>query len=207
MVNSLSQAKSADAYMTLGEAWLGVRNWPAARDAFQKAVAMDPTLPGIYAALGEAQAFLGEMDQAKASYLRELARDPENFRVNYLLGQLDRLLGNQAEAEKYLDKAIQLQPGATGPAYELATLAMGEQDYQKAEGILESIVQKAPSFTNAHVLLAQAYSRLHKTEQSTRERAIAAALQKADHDRLEAEGERLKWLSGGKSAAQTPRKQ
>src|SRR5271169_4588241 len=207
MVNSLSQAKSADAYMTLGEAWLGVRNWPAARDAFQQAVKMDPKLPGIYAGLGEAQAFLGEMDQAKASYLTELARDPGDFRVNYLLGQLDRLLGNDAEAEMYLDKPIQLQPSATGPAYELATLAMRQEDYQKAEGVLESIVQNAPSFTNAHVLLAQAYSRLHKTEQGTRERAIAAALQKADHDRLEAEGERLKWLSDGKSAAQKPSKQ
>jgi tetratricopeptide (TPR) repeat protein len=202
MVNSLSQAKSAEAYMVLGEAWLGVRNWPAARDTIQKAREMDPTLPGIYADLGEAQAYLGEMDKAKASYEKELARDPGNFRVNYLLGQLDRLIGNDAEAEKYLDKAIQLHPGDPDAAYELSVLAVQNQDYPKAEAILEGIVQKAPSFTNAHVLLAQAYSHLHKTEQGTRERAIAAALQKADHDRLAAEGERLKWLSGGKSAAQ-----
>src|SRR4029077_15097262 len=80
MVNSLSEAKSADAYMTLGEAWLGVKNWPVARDTFQKAIKMDPTFPGAYAGLGEAQAFLGETEQAKASYLKELERDPGNFR-------------------------------------------------------------------------------------------------------------------------------
>ncbi|MGD0697824.1 MAG: tetratricopeptide repeat protein [Terriglobia bacterium] len=207
VVNSLSRAKSAEAYMTLGEAWLGVRNSPKALEAFQNAEKMDPKLPGVYADLGEALTDLGEMEEAKAAYLKELARDPGNFKANYMLGQLDRLIGNDAEAGKYLEKANELQPGAAGPAYELAALAMQEQDYQKAERILESVVQQLPSFTNAHVLLAQAYSRLHKTEQSTRERAIAAALQKADHARLQAEGERLKWLSGGKSAAQAAGKQ
>jgi len=83
-------------------------------------------------------------------------------------------------------------------------LAVQRQDYQKAEAILEDILLKFPSLTAAHVLLAQVYSRLHKTQEATRERAIAAALQEAEHVRLEAEGRSLKWLSGGKSAAQAP---
>jgi len=201
---SLSQVKSAEAYMILGEAFLGVKNWQGALEAFRKAEKMDPTLPGIYANLGAGLAAMAELDQAKAAFLKELARDPDNFKANYLLGQLDRVQGDNADALKYLEKANELQSDNPGPAYELSVLAVQSQDYPKALASLESIVQKYPSLTDAHVLLAQVYFRLHKTQEAMRERAIAAALQEADHARLQAEGESLKWLSGGKSAAQKP---
>src|SRR5271157_2518767 len=202
--SSLSQAKSAEAYMILGEAFLGVKNWQGALEAFRKAEKMDPKLPGIYANLGAGLAAMAQLDQAKAAFLKELARDPDNFKANYLLGQLDRVQGDNADALKYLEKANELQSDNPGPAYELSVLAVQSQDYPKALESLESIVQKYPSLTDAHVLLAQVYFRLHKTQEAMRERAIAAALQEADHARLQAEGESLKWLSGGKSAAQKP---
>jgi tetratricopeptide (TPR) repeat protein len=202
--SSLSQVNSAEAYMILGEAFLGVKNWQGALEAFRKAEKMNPTLPGIYANLGAGLAAMAELDQAKAAFLKELARDPDNFKANYLLGQLDRVQGDNADALKYLEKANGLQSDNPGPAYELSVLAVQSQDYAKALASLESIVQKYPSLTDAHVLLAQVYFRLHKTQEGTRERAIAAALQEADHARLQAEGRSLKWLSGDKSAAQTP---
>ena len=204
--NSLPQVKSADAFMVLGEALLGVRYGPAALEAFRAAEKMNPTLPGIYADLGAGLEFMAELDEAKAAFLKELARDPDNFKANYLLGQWERVHGDNAEALKYLDKASKLQSDNPGPAYELSVLAMRSLDYQKAEAILESILQRFPSFTEGHVLLAQVYSRLHKTQEGARERALAAALQEADHARFQAEGESLKWLSDGKSAAQTPQK-
>ena len=202
--SSLSQVKSAEAFMILGEALLGVKNWQGALEAFRKAEKMDPTLPGIYANLGAGLAAMAELDQAKAAFLKELARDPDNFKGNYLLGQLDRVQGDNADALKYLEKANELQSDNPGPAYELSVLAVQSQDYSKALASLESILQKYPSLTDAHVLLAQVYYRLHKTQEAMKERAIAAALQEADHARLQAEGEKLKWLSGGKSAAQAP---
>jgi len=202
--SSLSQVESADAYTVLGEALLGVKNWQGALEAFRKAEKMDPTLPGLYADLGTGLAAMAELDEAKAAFLKELARDPDNFKANYMLGQLDRVQGDNADALKYLDKANKLQSGNPGPAYELSVLATQNQDYQKAEAILEGILEKSPSFTDGHVLLAQVYFRLHKTQEAMRERAIAAALQEADHARLIAEGRRLKWLSDGKSAAKTP---
>jgi len=202
--SSLSQVKSAEAYMILGEAMLGVKNWQGALEAFRKAETMDPTLPGLYADLGAGLAAMAELDKAKEAFLKELARDPNNFKGNYLLGQLDRVQGDNSQALKYLEKANKLQSDNPGPAYELAVLAVQSQDYEKAEAILDGILQKFPSLTDAHVLLAQVYYRLHKTQEAMRERAIAAALQEADRARLQAEGESLKWLTDGKSAAQKP---
>ena len=202
--SSLSQVKSAEVYMILGEAMLGVKNWQGALEAFRKAEKMDPKMPGVYADLGAGLAAMAELDLAKEAFLKELARDPNNFKGNYLLGQLDRVQGDNADALKYLEKANELQSDNPGPAYELSVLAVQNQDYQKAETILDGILQKYPSLTDAHVLLAQVYYRLHKTQEAMRERAIAAALQEADHARLQAEGESLKWLTDGKSAAQKP---
>jgi len=204
--SSLSQVKSAEVYMILGEAMLGVKNWQGALEAFRKAEKMDPAMPGVYADLGAGLAAMAELDDAKAAFLKELARDPNNFKGNYLLGQLDRVQGDDADALKYLQKANELQSDNPGPAYELCVLAVKNQDYQKAEASLESILQKYPSLTDAHVLLAQVYFRLHKTQEAMRERAIAAALQEADHARLQAEGESLKWLTGGKGEAEKPPK-
>lgn len=199
--SSLSQVHSADAYMVLGEALMGIKSWSAALAAFQKAEQLNPNLPGIYADLGAGLAASTALDQAKAAFRKELARDPNNFKANYLLGQMERTGGDDADAEKYLEKAHEVDSAAPGPVYELAVLAVQEQDYQKAEAMLQTILQQFPSLTPAHVLLAQVYSRLHKTEQSDKERAIAAALLKADHARLQAEGRKLKWLSGGKETA------
>jgi len=202
--SSLSQVESADAYTILGEALLGVKNWQGALEAFRKAEKMDPTLPGLYADLGAGLAAMAELDQAKTAFQKELARDPDNFKANYLLGQLDRVQGDSTDAVKYLEKANGQQTGNPGPAYELSVLATQSQDYQKAETILEGILEKSPSFTDGHVLLAQVYFRLHKTQEAMKERAIAAALQEADHARLIAEGKSLKWLSDGKNGAKTP---
>lgn len=205
--SSLAHAKpSGGTYMVLGEALVGIKSWEAALDAFRRAEKMDPSLPGLYADLGAALAAMAELDNAKAAFLKELARDPNNFKANYLLGQLDRAEGDKADAQKYLEKANELGSGNPGPAFELSVLAVQNEDYPKAEALLEGIVQKFPDLTDAHVLLAQVYFRLHKTEQGTRERAIAVALQRADHARLQAEGRRLKWLSSDSSAAQEPRK-
>jgi Flp pilus assembly protein TadD len=202
--SSLSQVKSADAYVILGEALLAVKNGPAALGAFREAEKLNPNLPGLYADLGAALAAVTELDDAKAAFLKELARDPDNFKANYMLGQWERHSGDNAEALKYLEKASKLEPDDPNSAYELCVLAAQSQDYQKAEAILESILQKFPSFTDGHVLLAQVYSRLHETEKAKKERTIAAALQEADRARLAAEGRQLKWLSEGKSEAQKP---
>lgn len=185
---SVAHSKSPDAYMVLGEAFLGVKAYRQSLAVFQKAVSLNPNLPGIYADLALADDGVGKLGKAKAALKEQLARDPNNFEANYLLGRTDRLNGDDAEALKYLNKANQLRPGDASVAYEYAVLAMRHQDYAKAESILRAILQKLPGYTDAHVLLAEVYFRMHKTREGMREKAIVAALKQAQHARIVAEG-------------------
>jgi tetratricopeptide (TPR) repeat protein len=189
--DSVSKSKSPGAYMVLGEAFLGVKAWRQALESFQKAVSLDPNMPGIYADLGTAYEGVGQPDKAMVALKKELARDPNDFEANYLLGRTDRINGDDADALKYLGRAEKLHPGDASVAYEYAVLAMQHQDYAKAESILRGILQKLPGYTDAHVLLAEVYFRMHKNQEGMREKAIVAALKDAQHARTVAEGQAL----------------
>lgn len=185
--DSVSQSKSPDAYKVLGEALLDMKAFTQALDAFQKAVSLNPKMPGIYSDLSLAYTGLGKPDKATDAVKQELARDPNDFTANYLLGHDDRVNGDEAEALKYLDKANKADPGNISVEYEYAVLAMKHEDYAKAESILRGIVLKLPGYTDAHVLLAQVDFRLHKTDEGMREKAIVTALQQAEQTRSEAQ--------------------
>ncbi len=198
---SVSHAKSPDAYMVMGEAFLGVKAYRQALEVFQKAVGLNPNMPGIYADLALAYDGVGQPDKAAAALKQELAKDPNNFEANYLLGRADRINDDDADAMKYLDKANQLHPGDASVAYEFAVLAMQHRDYAKAESILRGILQRLPSYTDAHVLLAEVYFRMHKNQEGMREKAIVAALKQAQHARIVAEGKAMtRQASQGSSA-------
>lgn len=198
--DSVSQSKSPDAYMVLGEALLGMKAYGRALETFQKALSLNPNTPGIYSDISLAYQGLGKPDKAMAALKQELARDPNDFTANYLLGHTDRLDGDDVDALKYLDKANKIDPGDTSVDYEYAVLAIKHQDYAKAESILRGILQKMPSYTDAHVLLAEVYFRLHNTEEGMREKAIVAALRKSEQARNEAEAEAPSRKSFGKNA-------
>ncbi len=200
---SVSHSQSPDAYLVLGEAFLGVRAYRQALEVFQKAVSLNPKLPNIYSDLALAYDGVGEPGKASAALKKELAEDPNNFEANYLMGRTDRINDDDADAVKYLDKANELQPGDAAVAYEFAVLAMQHHHYAKAESILRGILQKLPSYTDAHVLLAEVYFRLHKTQEGLREKAIVAALKQAQHDRVVAEGKALMKQAGPNGAAPT----
>jgi tetratricopeptide (TPR) repeat protein len=184
---SVSKTGSPEGYKVLGEAFLGAKVYREALKAFQNAERLAPNMPGIHADLGTAHAGLGETERAVTEYEKELARDPNDFEANYFLGRLKRLANETSSARKYLDKANQIRPGDTSVAYEYAVMAMGDKDYPKAAALLEGILEKQPGYLDAHILLAEVYFRMHRTQDGNREKALIDAMRRAEQARLEAE--------------------
>ncbi|HZT69811.1 MAG TPA: tetratricopeptide repeat protein [Terriglobia bacterium] len=190
--SAVSTNKSAEGFKALGEALLGVKAYRNALEAFLQAEKTDPNLPGIHSDLGISYAGLAQTEQATAEFKKQLALDPDDFNANYYLGRLDRLAGNDADAQRFLAKANQLRPGDSSVAYEYAVLAMQAGDYAKAASLLEGILQKVPGYLDARVLLAQAYFRLHRTQDGKRESALVNAMKREAQAQVDAEGQEVK---------------
>lgn len=83
------------------------------------------------------------------------------------------------QAIEYLRHAIELQPDSTWAHYEMGSVLLKTGDYKTAVVHLEIASSRLPDFAEAHILLAQAYEHLGRTEDAKRERSESAAPQVA----------------------------
>ena len=168
----LSKGDSAEAHLLIGTAKLMANEISAARVDLEKAVQMNPKLPGARTYLAQALLRSADTVAAAAEFRKELANDPNDFDANLQLGGLLRQEDKLAEARKLLDHALTIRAGDFGARYQLATIDMTEGKIEDARKSLESIVKEAPQFTEAHVSLATVYYRLKRKQDGDRERDI-----------------------------------
>lgn len=186
--SSIQNNNTANAHVVLGQAFLGIKAYAQALKEFQEAQKLQPDFDGLHSQMGTAYAGLGSTNLAMAEYEKELVKHPDDFDANYALGRLNRLSNNTDAALKYLAKADGLRPGNPSVGYEYAVLAIGDKDYAKAEALLLKILQQVPDYLDAHVLLAQVYFHMHRTQDGMREKALVDAMKSAEQSRLDAEG-------------------
>jgi tetratricopeptide (TPR) repeat protein len=197
--SSIEKSDSPDAHVMLGQALLGVKAFAQALKEFQQAESMAADLEGIHSLLGTALAGVGNPSLAIAEFEKALEKNPDDFEANYYLGRLKLLSNEPDKAKVYLAKADSLRPGDPSVDYEYAVLAMQARDYPKAESLLTRIVQKVPDYLDAHVLLAEVYFHLHRTDEGKREKALVDAMKIAEQNRLDAEGKELQEANQAKS--------
>jgi tetratricopeptide (TPR) repeat protein len=175
----LRHGDSAEARLLMGTAKLDVHDYLAAREDFEKAVALNPKLPEAHAYLGLALARVSDVEKATEQFRAELALDPNNFLATFEVGVLAAKEQRNVEARKLFARCLNLRPGDAGVRYQLATLDLAEGQVEKARVALEAIVKGSPDFTAAHVNLATVYYRLHRKDDGDRERAIVHQLNEA----------------------------
>jgi tetratricopeptide (TPR) repeat protein len=69
------EASSKD--IEVGNYYLQMKNWKAARSRFESAMVLDPENPDVYWGMAEAEHHLGDFASAKAHYLKLLDYDPD----------------------------------------------------------------------------------------------------------------------------------
>ncbi len=201
---ALRRTGSAESHAILGEAYLGVRAFAPALEEFSKALQLRPRMPGVHAKMGTAYSGLANTDLAIGEFGKELEQNPNDFEANYSLGRLKRLQGDLPAAQKYLEKARQLRPDDPALVFEYAVLAVQDKNYPKALELLDQVLQKHPSFIDAHVLISEVYFRANRREEAEREKATVEALKKAQQSRQRAPGKTGPAYGG--NAALDPRK-
>jgi tetratricopeptide (TPR) repeat protein len=163
---------------------------------YRAVVAAKPDLAGAHFWLGHLYWKHGNTDQAFAELTRELQLDPEDAAAHAELGAVLVTQGKDAEAIPHLETAIRIMP-ELWPAYlDLGRAFAGEENYARAEQLLEHVVAHDRDGT-AHYQLGLVLRSEGKTAPAAQAFAQAQAIKKevmatasARHDAAEsAKGE------------------
>jgi tetratricopeptide (TPR) repeat protein len=176
---------SAPAYLLAARMLLRREYLPIAQDFAHKALELDPQLPLAHALLGEI-ALAGEhLDEAIAEFEKERARNPLEGSIYDRLGDAYIRSGNYSKAQQALQRALLLEPNATGPYILLGKVFLKNQDPANATMYLERAEKMDPGNYMTHNYLGQAYRALGRTDDATQELQTAQKLQSAAEPKLE----------------------
>jgi tetratricopeptide (TPR) repeat protein len=164
--------ESAEGHLLVGAQYMRRDDWRKALPELQRAIEMNPSLPGAHSLLGIALTSSGDRPAAMAAFRRELQQNPNDFDANLRLGLLLRDENQVDAAADYIQRAARLRPDHPDVLYGLARIHLARDNPREARKVLESLTAAVPDFEGGHVLLATVYYRLQMKEEGDRERAI-----------------------------------
>ncbi len=153
-------------HVLLGQAHAQEDDYPAAIAAFERALALDPTVAEANAGLGMIHLERGEMEEAAESFERELLHHRDDHLSRYHLAVALDLARRPALAEVQLRRLLTAQPGMADARYLLGKITLAEGKAEEALGHLEAALALAPEDANIHYQLGQAYQRLGRSEEA-----------------------------------------
>jgi tetratricopeptide (TPR) repeat protein len=172
----LSNGASAEAHLMLGMAKRAVQDLAGALADLERAVTLNPELPGVHALYGQLLLSTGNRDRARVELEAELTRNPSDFDANLVLGMLAKEDQDFEKSRQFLARALAVRPGNLSARFQQAAIQVSLGETEAARTSLESIVQEAPKFVEARVSLATVYYRLKLRELGDRERAVVDEL-------------------------------
>jgi tetratricopeptide (TPR) repeat protein len=115
---------------------------------------------------------LNESNPEKVAALVQplLAANTKMYLAQFVMGASLARQHQYPQAIEYLRHAIELQPDSTWAHFEMGSTLLKTGDYKTAVIHLEIASSRLPEFAEAHLLLAQAYEHLGRTEDAKRER-------------------------------------
>ncbi len=170
---------SAEAHLLMASILLLADDAQSSLKEAQRALELNPKLPGVQALHGRVLMRLGDTEKAKAAFKNELAGNANDFDSNLFLGVLLRQDKQLDEARSFLQRAIQLRPREQYARYHLAAVYAAAGKPGDALPLLEGVLKEHTDFVEARVLLASVYYRLNRKEDGDREKAL---IQKSNAD-------------------------
>jgi Tfp pilus assembly protein PilF len=169
---SLAAADSAQMHQLLAHEAIRQGNTNVAMRQMEKAVSINPALPGIHFELAELM-YTSSDQQAKrdaeGEYRKALAQNPQDEKSLLRLAEIETRNGRADAALEDYRKAASLQPGDSEPMLGLAKILIERNQSDKALPWLESAVKADPSNAVAHYRLGTEYRKLGRMDDAKRE--------------------------------------
>jgi tetratricopeptide (TPR) repeat protein len=169
---ALAAPDSAQMHLVMAHEEVKQGNNAGARVQYEKALEIDPKIPGIHFEMGE---LLGLSEdpktkaQAEPEYRAAIAENALDEKAETRLGDLSSRKGDSAQALQYYTTALRLQPDDAEAGFGLAKTLIAMNQQAKALPILERAVQLEPTNAAAHFRLSTLYRELGRTADSQRE--------------------------------------
>jgi predicted Zn-dependent protease len=176
---------SAAAYLVASRMLLRREYLPVAQSYAEKALALNPSLPLAHELLGEIALAGNHLDVAISELEKEKAINPLEGSVYDRLGDAYGRAAKYDDAQRNLQRAVLLEPNATGPYILLGKTMLKKNDPVAALTYLDHANQLDPANFMTHSLLGQAYRAMGRTDDATRETATAQKIQAASEPKIE----------------------
>lgn len=156
-IGRLETARPRDplTYNLKGSALFATGNRSAARQAFERALELDPSQVAAVVNLGRLDVLDGNAPAAQKRFEKMLERDPESVAVLLAFSDFTASLGDRKEALRLASRAAQLKPKAPAPALAMSKLYFAEGDYARAAPTARMALNASPGNAEALNLLAQ----------------------------------------------------
>lgn len=118
----------------------------------------------------------GKPEKAVPALRKVLEMQPNAYLAQYGLGAALIQQQQYSEAVEHLRRAIALQPDSAWANYEIGVSLMKTGDFKTAAVHLEIAAGRLPEFAALHSALAEAYARLGRGDEASRERSKASQL-------------------------------
>lgn len=138
----------------------------------RKALAADPSLPGIHYELAEALHASDDQKlraEAEQQYKFAVTANPSDIKAMTRLGDIAIEKGDMDDATNFYQRALGLAPGDTDASIGLARIDMEKDNPSAALPLLEHVTAADPTNELAHYRLASVYRKLNRPEEARRE--------------------------------------
>jgi tetratricopeptide (TPR) repeat protein len=165
---------SARMQLVIAERLVNGGDLKGAIEHYQKALEIDPHLPGVHFELGEALWQSSPKDaraqaEAEKEFAAAIKMDGDSAGVECELGAMAFLRSDLASAYAHYERAYALNQGDTGAQLGLGKVLMSTGKPQEAIKYLRMAVQSDPLNTEAHYRLGMAYKELKMADESRHE--------------------------------------
>jgi tetratricopeptide (TPR) repeat protein len=146
--------KTADDYLTEGDADMQATQLPQAEVAYLEAAKLAPNDPRVHIALGNLYVFEHKPGDAQIEFMKVLEIDPKNAATHVALGNLYKDQNQRGLAENQYRAAVALEPDRYNYHLDLGEVLRLEGKTAAAEDQIRTAIGLSPKDAKAHLALA-----------------------------------------------------
>ena len=146
--------KTADDYLTEGDADMQSTQLPQAEVAYLEAAKLAPNDPRVHIALGNLYVFEHKPGDAQIEFMKVLEIDPKNAATHVALGNLYNDQNQRGLAENQYRAAVALEPDRYNYHLDLGEVLRQEGKTAAAEDQIRTAIGLSPKDAKAHLALA-----------------------------------------------------